>query len=312
MARRKKKAFRLFRNPVLAVVIMAALLFFAWQSGYLDDVLGQTPSTPAATTPVEGTLELHVIDIGQGDSLLVKTEAGFILIDSGDKDAAYEAKLRSYLQAEGVTSLAYAIFTHMDADHIGSADMVLEEFDVKRVIMPDLDESDIPTTKVFEEMITALENSTETEIIAAEAGTVYTLGEMKMTVLGPLEKNYPNGDRNNYSVCVRLDFGETSFLLTGDAEELAEEQMLAKYKNGELDCDFFKAGHHGSAGSNTEAFLKAVTPEIVAVSCGAGNSYEHPHKQAMDRFAAVGAVVYRTDLEGDLVFVSDGKTIVKE
>ncbi len=311
MAAKKKKGFiRIARNPLLAVIIIAALLFFAWQSGYLDDILGKGDDVPRP--PVDGTMELHVIDIGQGDSLLIKTSEGCILIDSGDKKSEYEEALLSYLKAEGVAELEYVIFTHMDADHIGNAVPVLQGVEVKRVIMPDLDESDIPTTNVFENMIAALEADEGIEVISAAAGTVYTLGGMTMKVLGPLGDDYPNGDRNNYSVCVRLDYGETSFLLTGDAEERAEEEMLARYKKGELDCDFFKAAHHGSSGSNTAAFLAAVSPDMVAVSCGEGNKYGHPHAEAMERFDEIGATTWRTDLDGDLVFVSDGMSIVKE
>lgn len=308
MAKRKKRLFRKGLFPALALII---LLIFAWQSGYLDGIFGEPTPTPPVTE-VEGTMELHVIDIGQGDCLLIKTDAGFILIDTGDKSSANEETLRSYLKVQGATTLEYAIFTHMDADHIGSADMVLKEFDVKRVIMPALDESDIPTTVVFEDMITALENSADTEVIEAVSGTVYELGGMTMKIVAPNDSDYPKNDKNNYSVAVRLDFGSTSFLLTGDAEELAEKQMLAAYPKDVLDCDFFKAAHHGSSGSNTKAFLEAVTPKIVAVSCGANNKYGHPHAEALGRFDAVGATVYRTDLEGTLVFVSDGTTITKK
>ncbi len=304
---RKKTRKQFSKSPIIVAIALVALLIFAWQSGYFG---GNEPML--APSVDDTTMELHVIDIGQGDSLLIKTSAGFMLIDSGDTKRENEAALRAYLDKEGVKTLEYVIFTHMDADHIGSAVTVLEEYEVKNVIMPDLDESDIPTTNVFENMIAAIEANESVGVIAAEPGTEYLLGSMKMTVLGPLGDDYPNGDRNNYSVCVRLDFGETSFLLTGDAEERAEEEMLAKYKKGELDCDFFKAAHHGSSGSNTAAFLKAVSPKYVAVSCGEGNTYFHPHTEAMERFDEIGATVWRTDLDGDLVFVSDGKTIAKE
>ncbi len=317
--RSKKKQF-----PAIAIVLIllvAAVAVFGWLNGYFDGVFDKNirdtdTEASVVTPPVSGGLmELHVIDIGQGDSLLVKTTEGFILIDTGDRSSKYEEALRAYLNGEGVETLEYVIFTHMDADHIGNAAMVLEEYEVKNVIMSDLDESDIPTTNVYEKMedkIVDLQDAGKIEVILAEPGTVYTLGDMKMTVLGPLGDDYPSGDRNNYSVCVRLDYGETSFLLTGDAEERAELEMLAQYKNGELDCDFFKAGHHGANTSNTSAFLKAVTPKYVAISCGADNKYLHPHPEALERFEKIGATVWRTDLDGDLVFVSDGKTIVKE
>lgn len=307
MAKRRKKNRG---KRIFSFVVLVVLLIFAWKSGYLDGVFdGDEPVAPPQPS---GTMELHVIDIGQGDSLLIKTLAGCILVDTGDKSSTNEETLRLYLRSQGVTTIDYAIFTHMDADHIGSADMVLEEFEVKRVIMPDLDESDVPTTVVFEEMITALENSENTEVIAAVSGKVYEIGELIMRILAPNDDDYPRNDNNNYSVAVRLDFGSTSFLLTGDAEELSESQMLAAYPKSVLDCDFFKAAHHGSSGSNTEAFLAAVTPKIVAISCGAGNKYGHPHAETLERFSEIGATVYRTDLEGTLVFASDGTNITKK
>ena len=308
MAKRRRRSFKKGLFPIIALII---LLIFAWQSGYLDGIFDEPTPTPPVTD-VEGTMELHVIDIGQGDSILVKTGEGFILIDTGDKSSANEETLRFYLKQQGVTALEYVILTHMDADHIGSADMVIGEFDVKRVIMPALDESDIPTTVVFEEMIAALEASVDTEVIEAVSGTVYELGGMTMKILAPNDDDYPRNDKNNYSVATRLDFGATSFLLTGDAEELSEEQMLAAYPKEALDCDFFKAGHHGSRTSSTKEFLAAVTPKIVAISCGRDNKYGHPHAEALERFEAIGATVYRTDLEGTLVFVSDGTTITKK
>ena len=314
MARKKNKSIR--KSPFFILLAMILIVIFAWQSGYLDGIFGGEESTPTPPSPpvteVKGSMELHVIDIGQGDSLLIKTDAGFILIDTGDKSSTNEETLRSYLKAQGATTLEYAIFTHMDADHIGSADMVLKEFGVKRVIMPNLDESDIPTTVVFEEMIAAIEASVDTEVIEAVSGTVYELGGMTMKIVAPNDTDYPKNDRNNYSVAVRLDYGSTSFLLTGDAEKLSESQMLEAYPDGTLDCDFFKAGHHGASTSNTEAFLAAVTPEIVAISCGKDNKYGHPHAEALANFQKVGATVYRTDLEGTLVFVSDGTTITKK
>ncbi len=323
----KRKAQKRFpKSPIVIALLILAFLIFAWQSGYFDvdapdtQPPKQTTTEPAPETttapvpPVDeaATMELHVIDIGQGDSLLVKTADGFILIDTGDKINKYEQALRTYLDKEGVKTLEYVIFTHMDSDHIGNAVAVLEGYEVKNIIMPNLDESDIPTTNVFENMIAAIEADETAQVIAAMPGREYLLGGMKMTVLGPLGDDYPSGDRNNYSVCVRLDFGETSFLLTGDAEERAEKEMLARYTNGELDCDFFKAGHHGANTSNTAAFLAAITPKYVAVSCGEGNKYLHPHTEALERFGEIGATVWRTDLDGDLVFVSDGKTITKE
>jgi competence protein ComEC len=252
-------------------------------------------------------MELYVLDVGQADALLIKSEEGNILFDSGDLDTKKE--LIAELEELGVEKIEYAVFTHPHADHIGAADLVLTTFEVKNVILPVVDDKDVPTSKVYERMITALENNEAINVIAAEPDAEYSVGEVKMKILAPNSADY--SDLNNYSVVVRVDYGATSFMLTGDAEDVSEEEMLSRYPESELKCNFYKAAHHGARESNTAEFLKAVSPEIIAVSCGEGNSYGHPHAEAMARLEDPGAVIYRTDLLGRLVFRSDGTTVTK-
>lgn len=295
MARRKKKP-----SLLLSLIVLVLLVVGAWRSG----IFGNT----RPHEPVEGTLEVHIVDVEQADCTLLVCEGGNILIDAGDVETA--DAVDAYLKSLGITSLEYAIFTHPDADHIGGAATVISNFDVKNVILPALHEGDVPTTKVYERMITALEEKENTAVIAAEAGATYTIGELKMKILAPLSENYSN--INDYSVCARFDFGATSLLFTGDALEKSEGEMLARYPASELRADFFQAGHHGAANANTPDFIRAVSPKIVAVSCGLDNKYGHPTDEALASFAAVNATVYRTDELGGMIFVSDGKEIVKK
>lgn len=295
MARRKKKP-----NILLSLILLILLAVGAWRGGLLGDT--------RTYEPVEGTLEVHIVDVDQADCTLMIGEAGNVLIDAGDVETA--DKVAQYLRNLGITRLEYAIFTHPDADHIGGAATVISNFDVANVILPDLHESDVPTTKVYANMIAALEQKTETNVIPATPGEVYEIGELKMKILAPLSENYSN--INDYSVAARFDFGATSFLFTGDALDKAEGEMLARYPASELRADFFQAGHHGASNANTPEFIRAVSPKIVAVSCGADNKYGHPTKEALASFAAVNATVYRTDELGTMVFVSDGEEIVKK
>lgn len=296
MAKRKKKAPSLLFS---VIIIIVAVLYSHFGGGFGDSVRGKQV--------VEGTIELHVIDVGQADAILIKAEEGNILFDAGDLDT--KDKLKEYLVNVGVEKIEYAVFTHPHADHIGGADVVLQSFDVHNVIMPVTDDGDTPTTAVYRRMIAAIEADETINAIAAESGAEYSVGDVKLKILAPNADNY--SELNDYSVVVRVDFGSTSFMLTGDAEEISEEQILQKYPVSELDCDFYKAAHHGARESNTSALLNAVSPSIIAISCGEGNSYGHPHAQAMERFSDTGAVIYRTDILGDLVFVSDGTTITK-
>lgn len=297
MARKKKRLPSLL---VIAILIIGALLY-----RYFGDDLGI--GVERQTEVVDGTIELYVIDVGQADAILIKAEEGNILFDSGDLDTKYE--LIDYLEKVGVSEIEYAIFTHPHADHIGGADVVLESFDVHNVIMPVVNEKDVPTTKVYERLIEAIEADETINVIAAVPDAEYSVGEVKMKILAPNSDDY--SDLNNYSVVVRVDFGSTSFMLTGDAEDVSEEEMLVRYPASELKCTFYKAAHHGASESNTARFLNAVKPEIIAVSCGEGNSYGHPHAEAMARFEDTGATIYRTDLLGTLKFTSDGTTVTK-
>ena len=295
MARRKKGSKLLL--SLIAIIILA---IGTWKSGLVDEFV--------SSVEVDGSAEIHIVDVGQADCTLILTEDGNILIDAGDIDTKED--VAAYLQSVGVRELAYAVFTHPDADHIGGAATVLRGFDVENVILPVLDESDVPTTKVYAEMLTALEEDESITVIGAEAGTTYQLGDLHFEILAPLSDNYSN--INNYSVSIMFDFGNTSMLFTGDALEQSEREMLEKYSASKLKADFFQAGHHGASNANTVEFMRAVSPSIVAVSCGADNKYGHPTKEALAAYAEVGATVYRTDELGTIIFVTDGKEIVKK
>ena len=296
MARRKKKSLL---TTVIAVLIIIGAIFY----NFFNEENGERP-----IEAVDGSVEVYILDVGQADCTVIRSEAGNILIDAGDTDTQEE--IVDMIRATGVTSFAYVIFTHPDSDHIGGADEVVYGFDIENVILPDIHEDDIPTTRVYEKMIAAIESKTQTNVIAAVSGSEYEIGELKMKLLAPNSENYSN--INDYSVAARFDFGATSFLFTGDALEKSEAEMLSVYSTEELRCTFFQAGHHGASNANTRDFIRAVSPEIVAVSCGVGNKYGHPTSQALEAYADVGAVVYRTDELGTIVFVSDGETVVKK
>ena len=300
---------KLRRGGSVITAIIAFLLAFGFFTYNYFFVF--VKDEPRETIPVEeGELIVYIFDVGQADCTLIRSEEGDILIDAGDKKTQNE--IVDMILATGVTELEYVIFTHPDSDHIGGANEVIEGIDVNYVILPDLHESDVPGTVVYREMeeaIDAKENSGDLQTLSAVSGTVYELGDLRMKILAPNDDDYDN--INNYSVSVRFDYGETSFLFTGDALEESELEMLATYPVSELDCTFFQAGHHGAANANTLAFISAVTPEIVAVSCGKDNKYGHPTSAALEAYESVGAIVYRTDELGTIVFVSDGMAITQ-
>lgn len=273
---------------VLCLLIAAALYIIDAAS---DDKL----------EPVDGELEAHFIDVGQGDSELIITKDAVILIDCGTRDSA--DTLVAYL-AQYCTDIDYLILTHPHEDHIGGAPKVLERFNVKNVIMTD----DTSTSKIFSNLLTALESS-DAVVHEAKAGDTYTAGAVRMKLLGP---SVDTDDLNNRSIIVRVDFGNTSFMYTGDAEELAESASLGSFASSEFKANVLKVGHHGSSTSTSESFLKAVSPSIAVISCGNGNSYGHPHRETMRLLEQSGITIYRTDELGSVVLVSDGDSVKRK
>ena len=168
----------------------------------------------------------------------------------------------------------------------------------------------VKTTKMYESFISALEDNESINVIIANdiVGESFGMGQLNIDVLAPLSNDYK--DSNDYSVTMLVRWGNIKFLLSGDAEKVAEEDIVDTYTRAQLDCDVFKAGHHGSRTSSSQALLDKATPEYIVISCGEDNKYGHPHTEAMDRFEAISGVkIYRTDEKGSIVFSTDGTTI---
>ena len=245
-----------------------------------------------------GEVQFHFIDVGQGDAALIRTEKGDILIDAGTNSS--EDELKAYLDRLGVTDIEYAVFTHPHEDHIGGADMILNTYNVKNVVLPDA----TATSKTFERMMDAIE-AEKCEVIMAAPDKTFKVGDLTCTILAPIGTAYT--ELNNYSVVIRAEYGDTTVLFTGDAETLSEEEMLERYFfKGLLDCDILKVGHHGSDTSSSQAFLYAVSPVHAVISVGEGNTYDHPKQEILARYEAMKAEILRTDKEGDIVFTSTG------
>ena len=250
------------------------------------------------TLPSGSTLEVHYIDVGQGDSILIVQGDHSMLIDAGDNSSG--TKVQSYLQANNIDTLDYCVGTHPDSDHIGGLDVILYKFDCKAVWMPDCSKD----TNTYRDVISAI-NSKNYKITNPVPGDTYPLGDARITILAPV-KDYGE-DANNNSIAMKIEYGENSFLFTGDCEEEAEADMLAS--GMDVSAQVMKAGHHGSNTSNTEEFLEAVAPEYFVISCGEGNDYGHPRAEVLNRLRAMGISVFRTDEQGTIVAVSDGEEI---
>lgn len=246
-------------------------------------------------------LELHCIDVGQGDSTFIITPDGYsMLIDAGDNTKGQTVV--NYIKSLGVNKIDVLIGTHPDADHIGGLDDVINSFEIGEFYMP----KKTHTTKTFEDVLTAAKNNNLKIKPAVSDKEIVFDPKMKAIFLSPENKSY--SDNNAYSAVVKLSYGKNTFLLTGDAEKENESDMLEKYGDF-LNSDFIKLAHHGSSTSNTPQFLDKVSPKVAIVSCGYKNKYSHPHKEILDYLKNKNIPIYRTDEQGDIIIYSDGENL---
>ena len=246
----------------------------------------------------DAKLVVHFIDVGQGDSTLLESNGEFVLIDAGERDCGNTVV--DYIESRGCDELKYIIATHPDSDHVGGLKTVIETIDAENFITSETDKS----TSTWLNVLHAVDEY-DINYIDAEAGETYSFGEASFTVLAPLSDSYNN--YNNYSVVVKAECDDISFLLTGDAEKESEDQMLASGED--LSADVLKCGHHGSSSSTSDAFLSAVHPAFAIISCGENNDYGHPHRETVAKLTNRGIAYYRTDTLGTIVAATDGKGI---
>ncbi len=291
---------------LIALIITAAFyIFFGDGMEYIKETFHKAGLSSIFTEELtEGTLSVHIIDVLQGDCTLIRSSDGNILIDTG-KNREYE-RVHVYLDALDIKTIDYFICTHPHEDHIGGAAKIIEDYTVKTLLMTDA----VSTNYTFENLLDKIEEYNVNAIIPS-LSEEFTLGDITFKILAPIKET---DDLNNMSLVVRLTYGDTSFMFTGDAESFSEKYILEKYSASELDCDFLKVGHHGSYKASSIKFLEAVSPEIASISCEAYNEYGHPHGEVLDRLNKAGVKeILRTDLDGTIVITSNGKklTVIK-
>ncbi len=247
-----------------------------------------------------GQLKAHFLDVGQGDSILIQFPNGqTMLIDAGTSEAG--GSIVSYLKEQGINKINYLVATHPHADHIGGMAAVVQALAVEKVYMPRVSH----TIKSFENLLETIK-AKGLKINRAKAGiTIINKDGIKAGFTAPCGSGYERP--NNYSAVLKIQYGNTAFLLTGDAESVSEQEILDS--GVDLKADVLKVGHHGSKSSTTQAFLSSVSPKYAVISAGADNSYGHPHQEILDRLKKAGVQTYRTDTQGTIIITSDGKTL---
>lgn len=245
-----------------------------------------------------GDLTVQFLDVGQGSATLICQSGHTMLMDGGDRETS--SFVVSFLKEQGITSLDYVVVSHYDSDHLAGVIGVLNAFECDMVLAPDY-EGD---TKLYESFLSTVEEK-EIPVGHPRLGDTFFFAESSFRVVSPVSYEYK--DANSNSLGIRLEYGENSFLLCGDCTEESEQDML--HLDTDLDSDVYVANHHGSKYSNSSEFLEAVSPEYVVISCGAGNSYGHPDASVLLEIQKLGAGLFRTDLQGTVTAVSDGKKI---
>ena len=260
--------------------------------------------TPLEVDDDQDQLVVHFIDVGQGDSILIESPGGkVVLIDGGPRTAGQ--KVVSYLKKAGISAIDIVIGTHPHEDHIGGLIEVLRHFPAREIIDPGV----VHTTKTFEDYLTVID----------QRGIPFTEGRAGMSRdLGAgavMQINHPSSPSsshlNDASIVAKVTYGQMSFLFTGDAETASEREILFQSRVSPKST-VLKVGHHGSRTSTTQAFLDAVAPRYAIIMCGAGNRYGHPHQEVLDRLSAAGVHVFRTDIHGTIVMSATTDSVVIE
>ena len=277
----------------IAASVAALVTFIGAGLGINELNNEKKPSTQKTTS----NMEVHYIDVGQGDATLIKCGDKAMLIDAGENDMG--TKVWSYLKSQNVMKLDYVIGTHPDSDHIGGLDVIIYKLKCENVFMSSYKKD----TRTYDDVIQAAK-SKNYKIVNPKVGDTYELGEATFTIVAPNDKY---DDANNASIGIYLEHGDISYLFTGDAEYEAERDIVDNGLN--IDADIYKAGHHGSRTSSCDEFLEEVTPRYVVVSCGEDNSYGHPHAAILNYCRINKIPLYRTDKQGTIVLKSDGKNI---
>ena len=250
------------------------------------------------TEQAGASFELHLLDVGQGQCVLIKADGHFMLIDGGGRDSS--SFVVSYLKQQGIEAFDTVAVSHYDEDHISGVIGVLHTFPVEALALPDY-----PGAGELYDSMSAAAVSNGATIEHAQAGWTCSIGEAFAEVVGPVREDYEI--ENDRSLVFRITYGDKAFLISGDAEVQSEQDMADS--GADLSADVYVAGHHGSASSSSDCFLDAVSPSYVLVSCGLGNSYGHPTEDMLQRVQNRGIDMFRTDLQGTVIAYSDGSSL---
>lgn len=290
-----KKQKKQLIEAILIIIITIISIYFNNEKEVQSPTTQNRKTEQVINTSDADNLKVHFIDVGQADSILIEQNNEYMLIDAGNNEDGQ--LLVNYFNNLGITSFKYVFGTHAHEDHIGGLDDIIENFTIENFYMPEV----ITTTKTFEDVLDALE-AKQVAFQTPKINDELTLKDSKIKVLSILNDDE---DLNDTSIVLRLKYGTTSFLFTGDASSTIEKNIL----NKEIQSDVLKLGHHGSRYSTSKEFLKKVSPTYAIISVGKNNSYNHPHSEVFKRLNEQNVKIYRTDEQGTIIAESNGTII---
>lgn len=308
MARSKSKLSKRARSLISLLLFLALVLTV---NAFMEDPIGDllpvdapaVTDTPKPMLPSGKTLDIYVLDIGQGDSIFLRSPSGkTMLVDAGES-YMYE-DVDDFLQQQAVKKLDVVVGTHPHADHIGAMEQIIAHYKIGAYYMPDAQNQ----TRMFEKLLDALteHNINVKQAVGGKTSTIGWDDAVEVRILSPLP-DVEYDDLNDSSVILHVQYGNTSILLTGDAESFAEKAALKALPENYFRSTVLKVGHHGSSSSSSGAFLDAVDPSIAVVSLGKDNDYGHPHKEVVAALEARDIPLYRTDTQGTIHITLDGE-----
>lgn len=304
MSRRKKK--KNYSSKIITLILIILSFLYGSFFDQVNETFGLMYDTATESlnnkeektkpvTNLSSDLKIYYLDVGQADSILIQNNNESMLIDAGNNNDG--PLLVKYFQELGIKDFKYIVGTHPHEDHIGGLDNIIENFNIGTIYIPDA----ITTTTTFEDLLDAIDKKNMTYTVPKIDNT-FTLGEATLKVI---YTGTDTTDLNNTSIVLKMTFGNTSYLFTGDATDVTEKKIL----NKDIKSDVLKIGHHGSNYSSTDDFLKKVNPKYAIISVGKNNKYSHPSSRTISKLNKLNVKTYRTDELGTILLESNGNDI---